>query len=226
MRKLTRRALLLGSGAAIGAAAVGLRQADLPRIAPGIRIDAPTGPQILNDASELSATPIHRHITLTEDPGTALVSRLRDEMRAARSEGRAVAVSAARHSMGGQSIPRDGHAVTFDNGRIEIDRDARRYRVHAGARWSQVIAALDPAGLSPQVMQSNNDFGLAATFCVNAHGWAVPFGPMGATVHAIELLTPDGTLLRCSREENSDLFAITMGGYGLTPSRPRSAQRT
>ncbi|MEM8537032.1 MAG: FAD-binding oxidoreductase, partial [Pseudomonadota bacterium] len=125
-------------------------------------------------------------------------------------------VGAARHSMGGQAIPRNGTAVSFDNGAVEIDSAARRFRCHAGARWSQVIAALDPAGLSPMVMQSNHDFGVAATYSVNAHGWPVPYGPMGHSVRALRMVLPDGALVTCSRTENADLFGQTMGGYGLT----------
>ncbi|MCZ4263242.1 FAD-binding protein, partial [Limimaricola sp. G21655-S1] len=88
------------------------------------------------------------------------------------------------------------------------------YKAHAGARWSQIIAALDLAGWSPKVMQSNNDFGVAATFSVNAHGWPVPFGPMGSTVRSLRMLLPSGDLVTCSATENSDLFNMAMGGYG------------
>jgi FAD/FMN-containing dehydrogenase len=64
-------------------------------------------------------------------------------------------------------------------------------------------------------MQSNNDFGVASTFCVNAHGWPVPHGPFGSTVRALRMLLADGSLVTCSREENAELFAHAMGGYGL-----------
>ncbi|WP_370399141.1 FAD-binding oxidoreductase [Sulfitobacter sp. JB4-11] len=216
MRNWTRRAALLGGGAAVGALAHRGISAQKPTLA-GTQLlgqAAPTG--TLNDASLLSATPIHKHITLSDDPGQALVAAIRAEMDAARQAGRPVNVSAARHSMGGQALPRGGHAITFDNGMVEPDTANGTYRVHAGARWSEVIAALDPIGYSPKVMQSNNDFGVAATFCVNAHGWPVPFGPMGTTVRSIDLITPDGTLATCSRSQNADLFRQTMGGYGLT----------
>ncbi len=65
-------------------------------------------------------------------------------------------------------------------------------------------------------MQSNNDFGVAATFCVNAYGWPAPHGPMGSTVKSIVMVRPDGEVVRCSRTENAPLFFLTMGGYGLT----------
>jgi FAD/FMN-containing dehydrogenase len=78
-----------------------------------------------------------------------------------------------------------------------------------------VITALDPIGFSPTVMQSNNDFGVAATFSVNAHGWPVPYGPFGTTVRSCRLMLADGTILNCSRTDNPELFSCAMGGYGL-----------
>ena len=216
MRAFTRRTALLASGAALGVAGTMAVRSSNPVLDGTRSIATPGATGILNDASELSATPIHRHVVLKDDPGEALVAAIRAEMAEAAAEGRPVNVGAARHSMGGQAIPRDGHALTYDNGRVELDSDTGTARVHAGARWSEVIAALDPAGRSPRVMQSNHDFGVAATFCVNAHGWPVKLGPMGSTVRAFEMIVPEGDVVTCSREENPDLFALTMGGYGLT----------
>ena len=71
--------------------------------------------------------------------------------------------------MGRQAIPGDGHAITFDAPFVQA-AGAGNYRVEAGTRWHQVITALDPLGLSPKVMQSNADFGVASTFSVGAHG--------------------------------------------------------
>ncbi|WP_412551890.1 FAD-binding protein [Shimia sp. MIT910701] len=169
----------------------------------------------MNDASGLSATPIHKHLVLSENADDALIRVLRTEMTEAAKNNRPVNIGAARHSMGGQAIPRNGTAITFDHGAIELDRTNLTYRVHAGARWSQVIAALDAEGFSPAVMQSNNDFGIGATFSVNAHGWPVPYGPMGATVRSLRMLLPSGDVVDCSPTENSNLFKLAMGGYGL-----------
>jgi len=215
MKKLARRAVLLGAGGAAGWAAATRFGAKHPVLSGTRRLDVAARDGILNDASGLSPTPIHKHLHLRQDPGAALVDAVRQEMQAARSEGRAFNIGAARHSMGGQAIPREGIALTFDNGFVEPDTAAGTYRVHAGARWSQVIAALDPIGFSPKVMQSNNDFGVAATYSVNAHGWPVPHGPMGATVRAVTMVLPSGELVTCSRQQNTALFAQAMGGYGL-----------
>ena len=117
--------------------------------------------------------------------------------------------------MGGQAIPRDGHAITLKFPMVSHEPGAETYTVQAGTRWHQVISVLDPLGLSPKVMQSNADFGVAATFSVGAHGWPMPYGPMGSTVRSIQMVLADGSVVRVSRSENADLFSAAMGGYGL-----------
>jgi FAD/FMN-containing dehydrogenase len=209
----TRRTLLLGAGGVLGAAAA--RALSAPELDGAGLILPREGEGVLNDASLLSETPVARKVILREKPGEALVAALRTELRAAEAERRPVNVGAARHSMGGHAIPREGVAVTYESGWLEADRDARVMRVHAGARWREVIAALDPLELSPKVMQSNNDFGVAATFSVNAHGWPTAFGPMGSTVRSLRMVLADGSLVTASREENPELFGAAMGGYGL-----------
>ncbi|OYU50410.1 MAG: FAD-binding protein [Rhizobiales bacterium PAR1] len=170
---------------------------------------------VLNDASGLNPTPVFSHWHVQKDEEKTLIEQLRRELKEAAAAKRAVSVGAARHSMGGQALARNGVAMTFDVNRVELDRSAKTYRAHAGTRWHQVIAHLDPAGFSPLVLQSNADFGIGATFSVNAHGWATPHGPFGSTVRSIRLLLADGTLVTCSRTENAELFGHAMGGYGL-----------
>lgn len=212
---LTRRAALLGAGAAVGVAAQRWAGAANPSLDGVAILAAKGGDSVLNDASLLSETPIFRHVVVKEAPGDALVAALRAELKAAEADGRPVNIGAARHSMGGQAIPRDGHAITFDFPMLSHEPGAETYTVQAGTRWHHVIAALDPLGLSPKVMQSNADFGVASTFSVGAHGWPCPFGPMGSTVRSIGMVLADGTALRASPRENADLFGAAMGGYGL-----------
>lgn len=215
MKQLSRRAALLSVGGAIGWGVTRSLTPALPDLR-GVPLHGTVdGALSLNDASGLSPTPIAKHLTLRENAGEALITHLQQELLEAREAGRPVNVGAARHSMGGQAIPRQGTAITFDNTTVELDSATGLYRVHAGTRWSQVIAALDPLGWSPKVMQSNNDFGVAATFSVNAHGWPVPHGPMGATVRSLRMILPDGSVVTCSRDENEALFDLAMGGYGL-----------
>ena len=170
---------------------------------------------ILNDASRLSPTPVVKHVKLSRPGWDDMIARIRTELKEAAAAQRPVTAAVARHSMGGQSLARDGTAITLDGGGIEIDSAQKIYRTSAANRWSDVIRALDPRGFSPAVMQSNSDFGVGSTFCVNAHGWPVPYGPFGSTVKAIRMVMADGALMQCSHTENAELFSLAMGGYGL-----------
>jgi FAD/FMN-containing dehydrogenase len=170
---------------------------------------------IINDASRLNPTSVARHISLAADRTSDVVDRIRKEIASAAADGRPFAIGTARHSMGGQSIPRDGVAITLTGGQIDLDRAGMTYRVSAGMRWFEVIRALDAQGFSPAVMQSNSDFGVGSTFCVNSHGWPTRYGPFGSTVRSVRIVSADGQLVECSRTKNAELFAFAMGGYGL-----------
>ncbi|MBP1856821.1 FAD-binding oxidoreductase [Rhizobium herbae] len=217
MGRLTRRALVAGASAGLGVYAG--RTLLAPTSASGPVFPAPMAAQnggiVLNDASELLPTSVARHITVTADPVTQTVETIRAMMAEARNAGQPFAASAARHSMGGQSLAKDGTVLTLDQQWVEADTAAKTYRVASGTRWSTVIARLDAIGFSPAVMQSNNDFGVASTYSVNAHGWPVRFSGCGSTVRSVKMLLADGTLVTCSRSENTELFQHAMGGYGL-----------
>ena len=197
----TRRAVLAG-GAALSLAAT----------LPG---RAAAAEPVLDDASGLNRTRVASHAVLRENTAERLVAHYRATLAEAQRSGRPVCAAGARHSMGGQSLVPNGHALTLEAGGIEVDPAAKTCRVVAGARWHHVIAALNQHGLSPRVMQSNNDFSVASTFCVNAHGWAVPHGPFGTSVRQVRLVLADGSLVTCSATENAELFRHALGGYGL-----------
>lgn len=201
MRKITRRRMLAGA-AAVAASALAPFKAFAQRL-------------VLDDASGLSATPVFSHWIAKSEGEAELIARLRSELKEAAAQKRPVCVSAARHSMGGQSLARNGTAIEFDINRCEPDRAAKIFRVNAGTRWYQVVQHLDKIGFSPAVMQSNSDFGVASTFCVNAHGWPTPYGPFGSTVRSFRMMMADGSIVACSRKENSELFSLMMGGYGM-----------
>jgi len=172
-------------------------------------------PFMLDDASRLNATPIARLAVLRASDENRRLHELRATLGEALGTGRPIAMGGARHSLGGQSLPRFGIAAEFTAARIEPDRAQKTYRVSAGARWRDVIRALDPLGFSPAVMQSNNDFSIGGSLSVNAHGWPAPFGPLATTVRRFRIMLADGSVLSCSPTENQELFRLALGGYGL-----------
>jgi len=204
----TRRDVL--KTAVIGAGLV-LRPKHLQAVVQG----SATTPLVLNDASGLNPVKVKRHLVVRPGDEAHTVEDLRALLKEAAQTGAPVASGGARHSMGGQSLPRDGIAISQAAPLCVPDPGRGLCRVSAGARWRDVIAVLDPLGLSVPVMQSNNDFSIGGTLCVNAHGWAVPFGPFGTTVRKFRLMLADGTIVTCSPEENQELFSAAIGGYGL-----------
>ncbi len=217
MARFTRRALLFGAGAVAGIA--GTRVMLTEKIPFGERFPGggTSGDKlVLNDASGLAPTRIAKHIVVKQERGDALIDLYRSELAAAKADGRPFVVHAARHSMGGQSLAEDATALTLEQDFAELDKAGSLCRVAAGTRWAGVIASLDPLGFSPKVMQSNNDFGVASTFCVNAHGWPVPHSGMGSTVRSLRLMLASGDIVTCSPTVEPELFNMTMGGYGLT----------
>ena len=209
MRKLSRRTLLrMGAGIGLAGRLVASRAAAQPW---SLQSTSP----VLNDASRLNPVSVARHVPVRASEEQNLIAELRKVLRDAAREGLPVCVGGARHSMGGQSLPRGGVALSLAAPSCEPDTATRTYRVRGGMRWYDVIRRLDPLGFSVAVMQSNNDFSAAGTLSVNAHGWPVPYGPFGATVRAFRLMLADGTIMSCSRSENEELFRLAIGGYGL-----------
>ena len=166
MGHLTRRALLAGVSAGIGLYAGRTLLAPTSATGPVFPAEAQAedGAILLNDSSELSPTPVAKHVVVTADPRGEAVENIRALMAEAQHAGRPFIASAARHSMGGQSLAKNGSVLTLDQQWLEADTASKTYRVAAGTRWSTVIARLDAIGFSPAVMQSNNDFGVASTY--------------------------------------------------------------
>ncbi len=170
---------------------------------------------ILDDAGRLSATRVASVVTLAADPGEA-ERTLRATLAAAAADGRPVSIGGARHSMGGQALVADGiHVDTRKLSAMSLDPTRGILHVGAGARWAAIVPYLDARGFSPAVMQSYNDFSVGGSLGVNAHGWQTGKPPMAGSVEAFRIMTADGRVRRASRQENRELFALALGGYGL-----------
>lgn len=58
-------------------------------------------------------------------------------------------------------------------------------------------------------------FTLGGTLSANGHGRGLTLAPFIQDVEALDLLQANGTVIRCSRRENRELFGLVIGGYGL-----------
>jgi FAD/FMN-containing dehydrogenase len=175
----------------------------------------PTAPGKINDASRLDETSVAKIWKIPADEKAA-ESQLAGLLQFARTNHLKVSIAGARHSMGGHVIYPDGIVIDMlPFNRMELDGTNLVLHVQAGARWSEVIPFLNKHGLSVEVMQSNDDFSIGGSLSVNCHGWQFNRPPIDCTVQSFRLMLADGTIVKCSRTENQELFSLVLGGYGL-----------
>ena len=178
-------------------------------------LDRKEFPGHANDASELESAPVHATWIAPAERDAALEG-LRSWLARAEVENLAVSIAGARHSMGGHTIAEGGVVLDMTGFRsMQFDEAAGILRVGSGALWSDVLLYLDPLGRSVEIMQSNDSFSVGGSISVNCHGWQHGLPPIASSVRAFRILMADGELLDCSREENSELFGLALGGYGL-----------
>ena len=143
-----------------------------------------------------------------------------DEIRQAINEARAnnlkVSLAGARHSQGGQSYVTNGIVLDMTGycRVLHINPSTRIMTVESGATWDHVQTAANQMNLAVEVMQSSNIFTIGGSLSVNAHGRDPHYGSIVNSTIAFRLLTPDGIVKNVSRQENSQLFQLVIGGYG------------
>src|SRR5262249_44286042 len=96
-----------------------------------------------------------------------------------------------------------------------------RVTVEAGIGWPDLFRELQRIQ-QPEFMwtfrqkQSGADnFSLGGALGANIHGRGLRFKPLVQDIESFDIVRPTGELRRCSRSENTELFQLAIGGYGL-----------
>ncbi len=100
---------------------------------------------------------------------------------------------------------------------IHFDRDAGVLACEAGVSLDEILRLIVPQGWFLPVVPGTRFVTLGGAIANDVHGKNHHrAGSFGRHVRRLELLRSDGQRLRCSLDENADLFAATIGGLGLT----------
>jgi FAD/FMN-containing dehydrogenase len=170
---------------------------------------------------------VHSRLNATHVADVAAVgslASLRGAIGDARTLARPVALAGGHHAMGGQQFVAGGTLIDTRPMRrvLAFDRERGQIEVEAGITWPQLIDFLIRAqeGATRQwgIVQKQTGadaFTIGGSVSANCHGRGLALPPIAADVQALRLVLADGSLLRCSREENGELFALVVGGYGL-----------
>jgi hypothetical protein len=134
----------------------------------------------------------------------------------ARQKGLRVAVQAEGHGAGALGALTED-TLLLKTGRLtgaEIDREQRRARVGAAAKWRDVTELASPQGLAP-LSGSSPEVGVVGYTLGGGLSWlSRKHGLACNSVLAAEVITADGTLVRANRENEPDLFWALRGGGG------------
>jgi len=168
-----------------------------------------------DDVSRLNQTSIGEVVDVAPHLAQA-VTQLRPLLAEARRKHLKVSLSGARHSMGGHTLYPGALVLNMlPLADMELDPSTGILTVGAGCLWSQVLPYLDQRGRSVWIMQSDDNFSVGGSLSVNCHGWQPNRPPIASTVKAMTVMKADGSVLRCDREHNRELFSLILGGYGL-----------
>ena len=165
---------------------------------------------------------VHSRLNATRVAG---VERPRDvdALRAAVLRHDALAICGGRHAMGGQQFAQ-GQVLLDLRGLNAVHRfDPQRglLEMEAGATWPEVIDAtrrLQPGNWHWGIRQKQtgaDDLTLGGAVAANIHGRGLRMRPFVEDVESLSVVVADGSIVRCGRDENRELFALVVGGYGL-----------
>jgi FAD/FMN-containing dehydrogenase len=185
-------------------------------------------PQILAEPErEIWVNDVHSQLNRTR-VRELLTPRTRDELaeivRSASRKGLPISVSGCRHSMGGQQFATD--SICIDTRSLErvisFDQERGLIEAEAGIQWPKLIRTyLDAQGNSAkqwgiaQKQTGADTFTLGGSLSSNVHGRGLAMKPLISNVESFTLINADGKSIRCSRDENNELFRLAIGGYGL-----------
>jgi decaprenylphospho-beta-D-ribofuranose 2-oxidase len=146
------------------------------------------------------------------------VDELAETLQRASAEGLSVAFRGAGRSYGDAALNAEGLVID-----VSALRHVLRWEPESGVMdtqpgltiedlWRRTIAD----GFWPAVVPGTMRPTLGGCVSMNVHGKNnFKAGPFGDHVLDLDLLTPRGELLRCSRDQNADVFHAAIGGLGL-----------
>ncbi|MCG6976601.1 MAG: FAD-binding oxidoreductase [Acidiferrobacterales bacterium] len=122
-------------------------------------------------------------------------------------------------SYGDAALNENGNVVLTErvNRFLDFDSDSGELRAEAGVTLAEIIDVCLPRGWFLPVTPGTKFVSLGGCIAADVHGKNHHRdGAFSSAVESFSLIVADGTVLNCSRNENSDVFWATVGGMGLT----------
>jgi L-gulono-1,4-lactone dehydrogenase len=148
-----------------------------------------------------------------EEPASEL--EVIEAVERAKRAGQSVKVVGAGHSFTGIACT-DGRMLRLGalNRVVAVDRDAGTVTVEGGIPLWQLNQELETRDLALANLGDIDRQSISGAIATATHGGGKPFGGLATFVTGLELVTGDGELLRCSRDEEPEVFACARVGLG------------
>lgn len=144
----------------------------------------------------------------------------------ARLRGLPVVPRGQGHSTGGQSQAMNGVVVDMNHLDTIHEVSPDRVVVDAGARWSNVLRATLPRGLTPPVLTDYLDLTVGGTLSVGGLGGASHHhGAQTDNLLGLDVVTPDGAIVSCGPDDNREVFDAVRAGRGRSGIITRATLR-
>jgi FAD/FMN-containing dehydrogenase len=150
--------------------------------------------------------------------------QLAEIVRSASQTNLPISVSGCRHSMGGQQFATDSICIDIRSldRVISFDQERGLIKAEAGIQWPKLIRAYLDAQANKanqwgiaQKQTGADTFTLGGSLSSNVHGRGLTMKPLISNINSFTLINANGKSIRCSRDENNELFRLAIGGYGL-----------
>ena len=136
-------------------------------------------------------------------------------VREVAERGGTIKTTGTAHSFTGIAVPEDVLLRPEGlSGVLDVDRDAMTATVRAGTPLHVLNAALTTAGLSLHNMGDIDRQTVSGATSTGTHGTGGVAASLAMQLSGLELVTGDGSVLRASRTENADVFAVARVGLG------------
>jgi FAD/FMN-containing dehydrogenase len=159
------------------------------------------------------------NVAIDQRPAAVAYPATADEVAevvlAARAAGLRIAAQGTGHNAGPLGRLDDVVLVrTSGMTAVSVDPAARTVRAGAGTLWDDVVQAVAPHGLMA-LHGSSPDVGVVGYSLGGGMGWyARKLGLQANSLTAVELVTPDGSIVRTDAHDDPDLFWALRGGGG------------
>ncbi len=163
----------------------------------------------INDASCLNKTAVHGIVSVKN------ADEIKSALIFAKDEDLKVSIAGVKHSMGGHAFYKNALILDMTKfNQMTLSEESKILNVQSGATWHDIQNFLHPK-FAVKAMQSTDIFTVGGSISVNAHGMDHHAGAVAKTIRSMRVMLFDGSVKNVSRTENTELFNLVIGGYGL-----------